>query len=149
MASQQNSEGAQIRHDFDVICEILYDLADRDEGDFDFDDGIIISEPDCAKMKISYDDSARKAFWKPYLQDAKLDEALESHEELVDDIEYGEDHREYPEFEIKRGPTKTIADAYILSLEYSDFLWFCLWRAALHNPVFDDTGISPKFEQIW
>ena len=144
MASRQNSEGAQLRYDFDVICETLYDLADRDEGDFDFDDGIIISEPDSAKMKISYDDSARKAFWKPYLRDAKLDEALESHEELVEDIEHGED----PEDRIERGPTKTIADAYNLSLHYADFLWFCLYRAALANPAFDETGINPKFEPI-
>ena len=138
MASQMNSEGAQLRYDFDVICETLYDLADRDDGDFDFDDGIIISELDSVKMKILYDDSARKAFWKPYLQDAKLDEALESHEELVEDIET----------EIERGPTKTIADAYLLSLDYADFLWFCLWRAALHNPVFDETEINPKYVQI-
>ena len=145
MASRPNSEGAQLRYNFDVICdETLYDLADRHEEDFDFDNGTIISEPDRAKMKISYNESARKAFWKPYLQDAKLDEALESHEELVQDIEHGEDI----ENRTDRGPTKTVGDAYLLSLDYSDFLWFCLWRAALHNPVFDDTGINPKFEQI-
>ena len=144
MASLPNSEGAQLRHDFDVICETLYDLADRDLCDFDFKDGIIISELDSAKMKISYDDSARKAFWKPFLQDAKLDEALESHEELVEDIEHGED----PEDRIERGPTKTIGDAYNLSLDYSDFLWFCVYRAALRNPALNETGINSKFEQI-
>ena len=144
MASLPNSEGAQLRYDFDVICETLYDLADLDRCDFDFDDGIILSEPDSAKMKISYDDSAREAFWKPYLQDAKLDEALESHEELVEDIEHGED----PEDRIDRGPTRTIGDAYNLSLDYSDFLYFCVWRAALDNLAFDETGINPKFEQI-
>lgn len=67
MASRLNSEGAQIRYDFKTICETLYDLAERDECDIDFDDGVIISEIDSVKMKIIYDDSALKAFWKPPL----------------------------------------------------------------------------------
>lgn len=139
MATRQKNEGAQLRYDFDVVCETLLDLADRDERNFDFDDGVIISEADSAKMKISYNESAQKAFWKPYLQDAKLDQALESHEELVEDIE---DRSE------SRPPIKTIGDAYALSLHYTDFLWFCVVRAALANPVFDQTGESPKFERI-
>ena len=42
MASRQKNEGAQLRYDFNVICdETLYDLADRREYGFDFDDGVI------------------------------------------------------------------------------------------------------------
>lgn len=137
MASRPNNEGTQLRYDFEVVCDKLYDLADRQEDDYDFDDGVIISESDSAKMKISYDDSARDAFWKPYLQDAKLEDALESHEDLVEEIEHKE-----------RGTTKTMGDAYLLSLRYRDFLWFCLHRAVVANPVFDETGINPKFESI-
>ena len=143
MASRPNSKGSQLRHDFSLICETLYDLAERDD-DFDFDDGVILSELDTARMKISYDDSALKAFWKPYLQDAKLDEALESHEELVQDIEHPEEIMP----RIDPGPMKDIGDAYNFSLHYADFLYFCVCRGVLGNPVFDDTGINPKFEVI-
>ena len=143
MALRQNNEGAQLRYDFSLICETLYDLAERDD-EFDFDGGIIISELDSARMKISYDDYALTAFWKPYLQDAKLDEALESHEELVQEIEHPEETM--PRTDL--GPMKTIGHAYDLSSHYSDFLCFCLFRGVLDNPIFDVTGTDPKFEVI-
>ena len=138
MATRQKNEGAQLRYDFDVVCEILFDLADRDGRDFDFDDGVVMSETDSDKMKISYDDSARKAFWKPYLQDAKLDEAVEDPEEYVQEIEESHHHPSI----------RTLASAYPLSIRYADFLYYCVGRAAFNNPVFDETGESPKFERI-
>lgn len=34
-----------------------------------------MAESDCEMMEVSYAESASKAFWKPYVRDAKLDEA--------------------------------------------------------------------------
>ena len=138
MATRPNKEGTQLRSDFDKICETLYDLEELDKCNIKYDDGWIISETDRATMRISYDDLAGQAFWKPYAKDAKIEAALEDHEEMVMDIEH----------EIKRVTTRTVADAYLLSIDYSDFLWFCLWRAAFHNPIFAGTDGSSRFEQI-
>ena len=138
MTSQSNKDGTQLRSDFDKICETLYDLADRDECDVSFEDGRMVSESDCAMMRISYDDSVRKACWKPFAKEAKLEKALEDHEEMIEDIERG----------TERALTKTMADAYLLSIDYCDFLWFCLWRAALHNPALGGTEGLSRFEQI-
>ena len=138
MATHPNKEATQLRSDFDKICETLCDLAELDGCNINFDHGWIVSETDCATMRISHDGLVGQAFWKPYAKDAKIEAALEDHEEMVIDIEH----------EIERETTRTVADAYILSMDYSDFLWFCIWRAAFHNPVFTGTDGPSKFEQI-
>ena len=132
MATQPNKEGTQLRSDFRKICDTLCDQAELDECNISFDDGRMLSETDSAMMRISYDDLARKEFWKPYGKDAKIEAALEDHEEMIIDIEH----------EIERETTQTVADAYLFSIDYSAFLWFCVSRAAFHNPVF---GGRPLF----
>ena len=126
MASERNKEGMQLRSDFAKICDLLSDLAELDEDDLRFDDGLMVSETDSAMMRISYDDLARKTFWMPYAKDAKIEAALEDHEEMIDEIEH----------ECERGTTQTTEDAYLLSMKYSDFVWFCVSNAAFQNPVF-------------
>ena len=138
MASRLNNEGAQLRSNFDNFCEALYELVDRRECNIEFDHGKIIAGSGCKMMKVSYAESASKAFWKPYVKDAKLDEALEDHEEMIEDIEQSNE----------RGPTQTVEDAYLVSLQYSDFLWFCVWRSTVYNPVFDGPEGCSRFEQI-
>ena len=126
MATQPNKEGMQLRSDFGKIIDTLSDLADYDESDLNFADGKMMSRADIAMMRIFYDNLACKAFWKPYAKDAKLEAALEDHEEMVEDIEV----------ELGRAPTETVADAYILSIQYSHFLYFCVTNATFSNPVF-------------
>ena len=131
MTTQPNKEGMQLRSAFSNICDTLSDLADHDESDLNFDHGVVISHLDNATMRISYDSHARQGFWKPYAKDAKIEAALEDHEEEIEDIEH--------EF---GGTTQTVADAYTLSIKYGDFLWGCLSRAVLYNPVFGGEAIT-------
>ena len=138
MAPRLINEAAQLRSNFDRFCEELYELVDRRECDIEFDHGKTMAESDCEMMKVSYAESASKAFWKPYVNDAKLDEALEDHEEMIKDIEQSSE----------RGPTQTVEDAYLVSLQYSDFLWFCVWRSTVYNQVFDEPEGCPRFELI-
>lgn len=148
MATQPNKEGTQLRSDFVKICDLLLDLAEHDEDDLKFDDGRMMSETDITMMRISYTDLARRAFWKPYAKDAKIEAALSDYEEMIEDIEH----------EIERGTTQTIEDAYLLSMDYSDFLWFCVSSVAFHNPVFggevvrlfedDDVGEGGGFDTV-
>ena len=67
MASLFSNEGAQLRSDFDKFCEELYELVDRRECDIEFDHGEIMAESGCEMMKVSYAESASKAFRKPYV----------------------------------------------------------------------------------
>lgn len=141
MALSLHPEGMQLRSAFDRICEEIYclvELNDREESNIDFRHGKTVSETDRKMMKISYADSASKEFWKPYDKNANLEEELDGHEEMVAEIE-----------EKHNGETKTIGDADLLSLRYSHFLYFCVARAALNNPIFDGTEGSYRFEKIW
>ena len=133
MAPERNKEGMQLRSDFVKICDLLSDLAEHNEDDLRFDDGRMVSKTDNVMMRISYDDLARKAFWMPYAKDAKIEAALEDHEEFIDDIED----------EVGRGTAQTTEDAYLRSMKYSDFIWWYVSNATLDNPVFGGEVIDP------
>lgn len=133
MATQPNKEGKQLRANFVRIIDLLCDLAEQQfKSELNFDDGGIMSEADNAMMRISYDGLASQAFWQPYSKDAKIEAALDDFEEMIEDIEN----------EVVRGPTQTVEDAYILSIKYSRFLYFCVTNAAFFNPVFGGEPIN-------
>ena len=132
MTTQPNKEGKQLRANFERIIDLLCDLAVQFESDPRFDDGMVVSETDKAMMRISYDDLASKAFWEPYPKDAKIKAALDDFEEMVDDIEH----------ETERRPTQTVQDAYLFSMDYSDFLYYCVTNATFHNAVFGGEKID-------
>ena len=138
MAPSPNRSGLQLRSSFDEICEELFWLAEQGESAIDFNNGKIISDQHANKMRIMHDASAGDNFWKSRVEGAKLDETLSGHEEMIEEIETGLTHPD----------THTMGDAYPFSLVYCDFLYFCIARAALHNPVLDGPEDPPIFEQI-
>ncbi len=127
MALSQNSEGMRLRSAFDSICEEIYYLVEH-KSNINCRYGKIVSDTDMEMMKISYADSASKEFWKPYNGDANLKEELDGYEDMVAEIE--EEYKYDSE-------TQTVGAAYLLSLPYSRFLYFCVAHAALDNPIFD------------
>ena len=82
MALSQNSEGLRLRSAFDRICEEIYCLVEQ-ESDINCRYGKIVSDTDMEMMNFSYADSASKEVWKPYDGDAKLEEELEGHQDMV------------------------------------------------------------------
>ncbi len=92
-------------------------------------------------MKISHDDSVTKDYWKLYdkdIGDVKLNEQLDGYEERLKEIK---DRRHKPS-------TLTTEDAFPLSLQYCNFLCFCISVAALNNPVFNGMEGPSTFDTI-
>lgn len=138
MASSQITEGMQLRLGFETIRDEIACLADQEQTQMDIRDGKVMSEQDVKRMRIFYNDSASKAFWKPNVKDANLDDELEGHEELIAEIEDSG-------YSLR---TPTVIQGYPLSVRYCDFLYFCICRAALYNPVFHGPEGTSTFEEI-